>query len=150
VPKPPSTNTENLIITKEPPTAEEKLNTALAALAELGYKGLSVEDLGKLNPPDEYETELQVMAEVRGYFQVSYKRVIDNIPSLVDFKFVKAISTDLQNHLITELGLGSGDASERCAAFLAEDPMIVKRREELKARKIRLETVKTELQNFGL
>lgn len=73
VPKPPSTNTENLIITKEPPTAEEKLNTALAALAELGYKGLSVEDLGKLNPPDEYETELQVMAEVRGYFQVSYK-----------------------------------------------------------------------------
>ena len=78
------------------------------------------------------------------------QRVIDNIPSLVDFKFVKAISTELQNHLITGLGLGSGDAGERCAAFLAEDPMIVKRREELKARKIRLETVKTELQNFGL
>jgi hypothetical protein len=45
----------------------------LAALAEIGYVGLSKDDLGKLNPPDEYETELEVMAEIRGYFQVSYK-----------------------------------------------------------------------------
>lgn len=42
-------------------------------LADIGHTGLNAEDLGKLNPPDEYETELRVMAEVRGYFQVSYK-----------------------------------------------------------------------------
>lgn len=46
---------------------------ALSALAKLGYVGLTVEDLGKLNPPDEYEEELNVMAEVRAYFQVAYK-----------------------------------------------------------------------------
>jgi len=51
----------------------EKINSVLALLAEAGYTGLNAEDLGKLNPPDEYETELHVMAEVRGYFQVSYK-----------------------------------------------------------------------------
>jgi hypothetical protein len=51
----------------------EKINSVLALLAEVGYTGLNAEDLGKLNPPDEYETELHVMAEVRGYFQVSYK-----------------------------------------------------------------------------
>lgn len=46
---------------------------ALSALAKLGYVGLTVDDLGKLNPPDEYEEELHVMAEVRAYFQVAYK-----------------------------------------------------------------------------
>lgn len=57
----------------ESPERDEKINAALAMLAELGYVGLTAEDLGKLNPPDEYETELEVMAEVRGYFQVTYK-----------------------------------------------------------------------------
>ena len=46
---------------------------ALANLAKLGYHGLEEADLGKLNPPDVYEDELQLMAEVRAYFQVAYK-----------------------------------------------------------------------------
>ena len=45
----------------------------LANLAKLGYIGLQEEDFGKLNPPDIYEEELEVMAEVRAYFQVAYK-----------------------------------------------------------------------------
>lgn len=45
---------------------------ALAALAKLGYN-VTAADLGKLNPPDIFEEELQVMAEVRAYFHVSYK-----------------------------------------------------------------------------
>jgi hypothetical protein len=49
------------------------MQTALALLAEIGYTGVVEEDFGKLNPSDEYETELRVMAEVRGYFQVAYK-----------------------------------------------------------------------------
>lgn len=55
-----------------PPDAD-RIKTALALLAEMGYAGLTAEDLGKLNPPDQYEAELQVMAEVRAYFQVAYK-----------------------------------------------------------------------------
>jgi len=68
----------------------ERVNKILSGLAELGYVGLKEEDLGKLNPVDEYERELVVMAEVRGYFKVAYKRIIDNAPSLIDLKFVKA------------------------------------------------------------
>ena len=44
----------------------------MAALAKLGLN-VTEEDLGKLNPPDEYEEELELMAEVRAYFDVSYK-----------------------------------------------------------------------------
>lgn len=45
----------------------------LAGLARLGFTGLKPEDLGKLNPVDDYEEEIQVMAEVRAYFKVAYK-----------------------------------------------------------------------------
>lgn len=45
---------------------------ALAALASLGYH-VTPADLGKLNPPDVYEAELELMAEVRAYFQIAYK-----------------------------------------------------------------------------
>lgn len=45
---------------------------ALSALASLGYQ-IKAGDLKKLLPSDEYEEELIVMAEVRAYWQVSYK-----------------------------------------------------------------------------
>lgn len=51
---------------------EELTNQALAALAALGYH-VSAADLGKLNPPDVFESELELMAEVRAYFQIAYK-----------------------------------------------------------------------------
>lgn len=52
---------------------ESPLDRALAALRELGYKDLVESDLDRLIPPDEYEEELVVMADVRAYFQVAYK-----------------------------------------------------------------------------
>ena len=77
----------------EAATEREALETeALALLTKLGYKGLKVEDLGKLNPPDEFEEELQVMAEVRAYFHVAYK--VSQVSSL---KFV--IITDRDRSL---------------------------------------------------
>lgn len=128
----------------------EKINNALASLAEIGYVGLTKDDLGKLNPPDEYETELKVMAEVKGYFQVAYKRIIDNVPSLIDRMFIKAVGKELQPFLISKFELGTVAATARYSAYLAEDPNLVGRREELAARKKRLEKVQLELYNFGL
>ncbi len=54
------------------------VQAALAALAAIGYH-VTEEDLGKLNPADQYEVELKVMADVRGYFQVAYK--VRSLPS---------------------------------------------------------------------
>ena len=51
---------------------EQAIREALAALARLGLN-VTENDLGKLNPPDEYEDELALMAEVRAYFDVAYK-----------------------------------------------------------------------------
>jgi len=146
-----------------------KVNIALATLAEIGYTGLTKESLGVLKPPDEYETELKVMAEVRGYFKVSYKvriafsclawmnglvtfllqRIMDNVPSLIDLKFIKAIGHQLQPFLISKLCLGTAQANESCERYFREDDEIVAQRTELSAQKERLESVKKELLSFG-
>ncbi|KAG7448030.1 P-loop containing nucleoside triphosphate hydrolase protein [Guyanagaster necrorhizus] len=128
----------------------DKVQEALAALIALGYKGLKPEDLGKLNPTDIFETELKVMAEVRGYFQVAYKRVIDNIPSFIDLLFVRKLAKELQPFLISKFGLGTAAANERCGRYLAEDPALVARREELTSREKRLMSVQKELISFGI
>lgn len=52
---------------------EQKIRDALSLLTSAGWDGLKPEDLGKLHPPDIYEREMNVMAEVRGYFKVSFK-----------------------------------------------------------------------------
>ncbi|KAH9932350.1 P-loop containing nucleoside triphosphate hydrolase protein [Fomitopsis serialis] len=127
----------------------EKLEIeALALLTKLGYKGLKVEDLGKLNPPDEFEEEMQVMAEVRAYFHVAYKRVIDYIPLSIDHLFLYGLSERLQDTLIEKLGLGSVKSTERCAAYLSEDANVVAARTELLGKRERLESVQKELDNF--
>ena len=42
-------------------------------LRALGYDVNNEAELDRLRPPDEYEQELIVVAEVRAYFQVAYK-----------------------------------------------------------------------------
>lgn len=44
----------------------------LTSLAARGYHGVQLEDLGKLNPPDKFDTEMRIMSEVRGYFEIVY------------------------------------------------------------------------------
>ncbi|TCD63213.1 hypothetical protein EIP91_005825 [Steccherinum ochraceum] len=134
----------------EPSEHEKLVAEAMSALTKLGYTHITPEDLGKLVPPDVYEQEMDVMAEVRAYFQVAYKRVIDNIPMAIDQSFLFAFAYALQPYLIKKLGLGTATSSQRCALYLAEDPNVVAEREELTARKKRLESVQTELYNFGL
>ncbi|KAF8921041.1 P-loop containing nucleoside triphosphate hydrolase protein [Mucidula mucida] len=99
---------------KPPPTEQdvEVVQAALAALAAIGYH---------------YEVELKVMADVRGYFQ----RVIDMVPQFIDQVFLIKFAEELQSFLIEKFGLGTATASDKCARYLAEDGVIVARREEL-------------------
>lgn len=52
---------------------KQEEDSILAGLARLGFTGLSAADLSKLRPVDDFEEELEVMAEVRAYFKVAYK-----------------------------------------------------------------------------
>ena len=68
---------------------ETPMDRALQALRELGYTDLRESDLIRLNPPDTYEEELNVMADVRAYFQVAYKVKEDSV-TLSLFLFISA------------------------------------------------------------
>ncbi|KAK7691227.1 hypothetical protein QCA50_006330 [Cerrena zonata] len=123
---------------------------ALSYLARLGYTGLKVEDLARLIPPDEYEEELEVMADVQAFFQVSYKRVIDYVPMIIDHEYLFAFSEALQGHLIEYLGLSGRDSVEKCAAYVAEDNQTKSQRVELTSQKARLVTTRKELLEVAL
>lgn len=52
--------------------------------------------------------------------------------------------------MISEFGLGGANANTVCAEYLAEDPRLVAKREDLTARRRRLEAIQIQLHNFGL
>ena len=76
--------------------------------------------------------------------------MIDYVPLAIDHDFLYAFSNSLQDELVDKLGLGTREAGDRCAGYLAEDPQVAATREELLSRKRRLEKVQDELLNFGL
>lgn len=126
----------------------ELLQEALGLLVQLGYPTASEETLGRLHGPDEYEQELIVMAETSAYFHICYKRIIDNIPRVIDHDFLRTIEEELQQHLIKGLALGADGAAERASIYLAEDPQVAARRGQLIQKEERLKNVLNELYGF--
>ncbi|KAG8894787.1 hypothetical protein FRB99_001000, partial [Tulasnella sp. 403] len=73
----------------------EYINNVITNLSRLGIHNVVAEDLAKMFQKEDMEPALEIMAEVRAYFQVAYKRFTDNVPKQIDTHFVRAIDTDL-------------------------------------------------------
>ncbi|KAG8898576.1 hypothetical protein FRB99_007342 [Tulasnella sp. 403] len=85
---------------------------------------------------DDMEPALEIMAEVRAYFQ-------DNVPKEIDTDFVRVIDTDL------DLALRYLDLSEaQCREWLKEPPPVTDRRNELTGKKNRLDAAQAKLTEF--
>ncbi|KAF8510018.1 hypothetical protein JB92DRAFT_3119320 [Gautieria morchelliformis] len=93
-------------------------------------------DLHRLLPDDDLEPALDVVASVRAYFQVAFKRFIDLVTLEVDSEFVRGFDRTIRNALFVGLDIKS---SERCASWLQDSPEGVGRRKELLATKQRVE-----------
>lgn len=69
--------------TAQAPGSVDKQQEMEELVAQINSSGLgfqvTVEDLARLYPPDTYEAEMKVMAEIRGYFKVAYKVRCDAI-----------------------------------------------------------------------
>ncbi|KAG2355058.1 P-loop containing nucleoside triphosphate hydrolase protein [Suillus spraguei] len=125
---------------------------ALRALAEAGYAGLQVSDLARLLPPDSFEEELIVMADVRAYYHVAYKRIIDHIPFTIEHALHHALAKQLSQSLLTSLltdAASSPNFSERMRELVSEDPSIAQKRQMLSTRKERLLNIRQRLMTFG-
>ncbi|KAG9123954.1 hypothetical protein FRC07_013378 [Ceratobasidium sp. 392] len=116
-------------------------------LANLSKMGVSTEpsNLAKLLGSDPNEDVIDIMAEVRAYYQVAYKRFVDIIPMTIDETLVRGFSRGLEKRLFEGLGVSGDDAKEHCAAFLAQSTEITLERDMLKGRLNRLNQAKQEI-----
>ncbi|KAG1745120.1 P-loop containing nucleoside triphosphate hydrolase protein [Suillus paluster] len=125
---------------------------ALRALADAGYPNLRVPDLARLLPPDSFEEELIVMADVRAYYHVAYKRIIDHLPLTIEHALHHALANHLSQSLLTSLliDVASGpNFSERMSELVSEDASIAQKRATLSTRKQRLSDIRRRLMTFS-
>ncbi|KAF2760379.1 hypothetical protein EJ05DRAFT_282772 [Pseudovirgaria hyperparasitica] len=78
---------------------------------------------------DPDEVEVQLMAKVRGYYNIASSRFCDNVCMSVQGELFKALRTGLKEELLE--GLNATDQNA-CIRLLAEDPEREARRQDLK------------------
>ncbi|KAJ6578487.1 P-loop containing nucleoside triphosphate hydrolase protein [Mycena capillaripes] len=122
----------------------------LSGLAGIGLGAVTAVDLVKLLPPDRFDPALNIMADVRAYFQVAYKRVADNVPLAIDHELVRGVGRDLLPTLYRGLGVNGPEGLRICRELAQESPSVAGKREELLKRAERLETASRELVLVGL
>ncbi|KAJ7456122.1 hypothetical protein FB451DRAFT_1342231 [Mycena latifolia] len=122
----------------------------LSGLASIGVSGVGAGDLVKLLPPDRMDPALNIMSDVRAYFQVVYKRIADNVPSAIDHELVRGVGRDMLPTLYSGLGINGSDGLRICRELAQESPSVAGKREELLKRLERLETASKELVRVGI
>ncbi|KAG8993005.1 hypothetical protein FRB94_011150 [Tulasnella sp. JGI-2019a] len=128
--------------------AQPNIENLLSQLSAAGYPVSSQGDLERLFASDPYEEVLVVMAEVRAYWQVSFKRIIDILPLVIDEDFLFGLAQEAMDILMEGLGMAGTDNGARAAEFLAEDPEIVAERDQLASKLSRVEDVYQRLSTF--
>ncbi|KAH9485773.1 Interferon-induced GTP-binding protein Mx2 [Psilocybe cubensis] len=123
---------------------------ALAGLAEAGLSGVAAHDLAKLLPPDPMEPALNIMADVRAYFQVAYKRFTDNVPLAIDLDLVRGAERNILSVLYSNLGINGVDGHRICMEMAQESPQVADRRADLQKKLERLEVASGELLSLGV
>ncbi|KAI9568111.1 P-loop containing nucleoside triphosphate hydrolase protein [Boletus coccyginus] len=125
---------------------------ALLYLSKAGYRGLTVDDLVRLSPRDQFEDELVVMADVRAYFTLAYKRIIDHIPLKIEQSLHQALAEKLSVSLLQRLMVdttSTGNFADRMRELVSEDPATEAKRTQLESKRTRLQEMKRRLVNIA-
>jgi len=101
-------------------------------------------------PPDPEKSAIAVMAEVRAYFQVAYRRFVDYVPMTIDRALLRGLTLGLESALLNGMGIKGPGTYEHCKSLLSEPEDIAVRRTELQVTRDRLQVAKEEvLQAFA-
>ncbi|KAG6810925.1 hypothetical protein H0H92_009760 [Tricholoma furcatifolium] len=130
------------------PPAPTGIAKVLASLVEMGIT-VKPEALSKLIEPDGMDPALIIMADVRAYFQVAYKRFADNIPLAIDYELVWGAERDVLGALNTGLGIHGEHGDRICKEFAQENASIAGRREELTKKLDRMQAAAAQLLHIG-
>ncbi|KAF8586089.1 hypothetical protein K439DRAFT_1632008 [Ramaria rubella] len=94
------------------------------------------------------QSALEIMATVRAYFQVAYKRVVDTVPLAIDYELVRVQKRALQEVLSLGLRITGPGAQEYCRRLLAEPSEVAALRDGLENQRDRLMAAQNELLNI--
>ncbi|KZT31230.1 hypothetical protein SISSUDRAFT_1067945 [Sistotremastrum suecicum HHB10207 ss-3] len=75
-------------------------SNVLAGLQQLGYGDLTLADLRRLKVSDDYKEELELAADVRGYFDIASGRVIDFVPIIINHHYLSEFLDNLNFTLV--------------------------------------------------
>ncbi|EAU91841.2 myxovirus resistance 1 [Coprinopsis cinerea okayama7 len=121
------------------------IEKVLQGLNEIGIRDASPEDVFKMLPIDEMEPAIEIMADVRAYFQVAYKRFADNVPQAVDYELVRGIERNILSVLYSRLGIDGPEGHRICKELAHENHHVAAKRRDLEKKLERLETAMAEL-----
>ncbi|KIJ13510.1 hypothetical protein PAXINDRAFT_80937 [Paxillus involutus ATCC 200175] len=119
----------------------------LAGLAEIGIT-VKAEDLPRLLPSDPMEAALHIMASVRAYFQVAYKRFADMVPIAVDYEIVLGLEKNMDKALQDGLQITGPEGYSRCRNMLQEFSSVASRRQDVQKKMERLQAARQELKQL--
>jgi hypothetical protein len=125
-------------------TTEENL---LRVLAAYGFNLSSSNGLGRLYD-DEYHAELDVMAHVIAYFDISSKRLIDEIPQVFETVFARDFGEKLGNTLTVNLKLVGERGFDNCARYVRDEPDVKAKRDHLTRQRKILDTAGETIDRF--
>ncbi|OBZ65896.1 Interferon-induced GTP-binding protein Mx2 [Grifola frondosa] len=94
---------------------DKQILRAQSALSDLGIRNVDSKDLARLCPANQYEPALNIMATVRAYFQLAYKRFVDYVPMAIDHELILGLNRDgaLEETLRAAQGVSRGDEPAR-------------------------------------
>ncbi|KAH7908274.1 P-loop containing nucleoside triphosphate hydrolase protein [Hygrophoropsis aurantiaca] len=119
-----------------------------SSLSEIGINIKPIE-IPRILAADPMEPALGIMAGVRGYFQVSYKRFVDMVPLAIDYEMFDVFGRSLEDTLRSALLITGPGAFERCRTLVEEPPNVATRREDLQQKLNRLHKARDELVGLG-
>jgi Dynamin GTPase effector domain len=108
-------------------SSEENL---LSILSDYGVGISSKKQLARVHA-DEYDAELGVISHVAAYFELSSKRVYDDIPKVFETVFARDFGQNLGRSLTTNLKLVGDRGLENCTRHIRDEPNIQSTRDKV-------------------
>ncbi|KAF9222329.1 hypothetical protein BS17DRAFT_881158 [Gyrodon lividus] len=127
--------------------AHNSISKVLSGLSEIGMTAKAI-DLPKLLPPDPMEAALNIMAGVRAYFQVAFKRFADMVPIAIDYEIVLGLEKDIDKALQDGLQITGPEGYTRCKTMLQELTSVASRRQDVQKKMERLQAARQELKRL--
>jgi hypothetical protein len=103
----------------------------LAVLSAYGIHLSSAKELVRIYV-DEYQAELDVIAHVVAYFDISSKRLIDDIPKIFEKRFAHGFGQELKKVLTTKLNLIGDPGLDTCSRYIRDEPEVQEKRRQLR------------------